>query len=57
MVEAPRLKMLLFHYRIRSMPSGLRVTRIDRAPAGGVLELCVNGKPIGGLTNRTMVDE
>lgn len=56
MVEAPRLKMLLFHYRIRSMPSGLRVTRIDRAPAGGVLELCVNGKPIGGLTNRTMVE-
>lgn len=38
------------------MPSGLRVTRIDKAPVAGVLELCVNGKPIGGLPNRTVLE-
>jgi hypothetical protein len=38
------------------MPSGLRVTRMDKAPASGVLELCVNGKQIGGLPNRTMLE-
>jgi len=38
------------------MPSGLRVTRIDRSPAGGDFELWVNGKPIGGLPNRTILE-
>lgn len=38
------------------MPSGLRVTRIDRAPATGLLDLSVNGKPIGGIANRTYLE-
>ncbi|MFN9631605.1 MAG: hypothetical protein ACK59A_15460 [Cyanobacteriota bacterium] len=31
------------------MPSGLRVTRIDKAPAAGLLEVSVNGFALGGL--------
>ncbi|MEB3324483.1 MAG: hypothetical protein VKM17_04015 [Cyanobacteriota bacterium] len=38
------------------MPSGLRVSRIDRAPATGELWICVNGMAIGGLHHRTMVE-
>jgi hypothetical protein len=38
------------------MPSGLRVTRIDRVPAGTALELVVNGQALGRLTNRTTLD-
>lgn len=40
----------------RSMPSGLRVTRIDRAPATGTLDLWVNGKAIAGLLHRTFIE-
>ena len=38
------------------MPSGLRVTRIDRVPAGTALELVVNGQALGRLTNRSTLD-
>lgn len=38
------------------MPSGLRVTRIDRAPATGPVDLWVNGKPLGGLLHRTFIE-
>jgi hypothetical protein len=38
------------------MPSGLRVTRIDRVPAGGAVELVVNGQPLGRLFHRTTLD-
>jgi hypothetical protein len=38
------------------MPSGLRVTRIDRIPSAGPLELCVNGIPIGRLHHRASLD-
>jgi hypothetical protein len=35
------------------MPSGLRVTRIDKAPAAGPLHLAVNGRLIGALLHHT----
>lgn len=38
------------------MPSGLRVSRIDRAPAAGELLICVNGMAIEGLHHRTMLE-
>jgi hypothetical protein len=38
------------------MPSGLRVTRIDRVPAAGLLELGVNGMAIGGLAHRASLE-
>lgn len=38
------------------MPSGLRVTRINRLPAGSALELVVNGQPLGPLSHRTTLD-
>ena len=53
---APMVRRSLSPPPSRSMPSGLRVTRIDRAPAAGSLPLCVNGMPIGGLTDRTMLE-
>lgn len=34
------------------MPSGLRVTRIDKVPGRGPLELLVNGVAVGRLANR-----
>jgi hypothetical protein len=38
------------------MPSGLRVTRIDRAPAAACLDFLVNGVAIGGLLHRTALE-
>lgn len=38
------------------MPSGLRVTRIDRAPAAAYLDFLVNGVAIGGLLHRTTLE-
>jgi len=35
------------------MPSGLRVTRIDKVPAGGPLPVAVNGRVIGALLHHT----
>jgi hypothetical protein len=35
------------------MPSGLRVTRIDRAPAAGLLHVVINGKPLTALLHHT----
>lgn len=34
------------------MPSGLRLTRIDKVPAAGLLHLAVNGIGIGGLLHQ-----
>jgi hypothetical protein len=38
------------------MPSGLRVTRIDKAPAAGPLPLVINGRIIGSLPHHTTVE-
>jgi hypothetical protein len=38
------------------MPSGLRVTRIDKAPAAGPLSVAVNGRVIGALLHQTGLD-
>jgi hypothetical protein len=38
------------------MPSGLRVTRIDKAPAAGPLALVVNGRVLGALQHHTSLE-
>ncbi|MEB3318690.1 MAG: hypothetical protein VKO39_11200 [Cyanobacteriota bacterium] len=38
------------------MPSGLRVTRIDKAPAAGPLQVAVNGRVIGALLHHTALE-
>ena len=38
------------------MPSGLRVSRIDKVPAQAPLELSVNGVAVGRLPNRTFLE-
>jgi hypothetical protein len=38
------------------MPSGLRVTRIDKAPAAGLLPLVVNGRILGSLAHHTSLE-
>ncbi|MFN7820646.1 MAG: hypothetical protein ACK5Q7_13805 [Cyanobacteriota bacterium] len=38
------------------MPSGLRVTRIDKAPAAGLLEVGVNGLALGGLPHHGILE-
>ncbi|MFN9644146.1 MAG: hypothetical protein ACK6BG_03235 [Cyanobacteriota bacterium] len=38
------------------MPSGLRVTRIDRAPAAGLLPVVVNGRILGSLPHHTSLE-
>jgi hypothetical protein len=38
------------------MPSGLRVSRIDRVPTAGVFPLMVNGVEIGNLPHRTLLE-
>jgi hypothetical protein len=38
------------------MPSGLRVTRIDQAPAAGPLPVVVNGRVLGGLHHHTSLE-
>jgi hypothetical protein len=38
------------------MPSGLRVTRIDRAPAAGPLHVVVNGRTLAALLHHTSLE-
>jgi hypothetical protein len=38
------------------MPSGLRVTRIDRAPAAGPLHVVINGRTLAGLVHHTSLE-
>jgi hypothetical protein len=38
------------------MPSGLRVTRIDKAPAAGLLPVVVNGRILGSLPHHTSLE-
>lgn len=38
------------------MPSGLRVTRIDKAPAAGLLPVVVNGRVLGSLPHHTSLE-
>ncbi len=38
------------------MPSGLRVTRIDRAPATGPLHVVINGKTLAALVHNTSLE-